>query len=163
MVQDKTSALSLTLPSDLEILMTREFDAPRELVFEALIRPEHVKCWYGLRITTLAVCEMDVRPGGSWRHVIRDADGNEFPFKGSYREVVPPERIVSTETFDVEPWSSHETVVTVTLTEHDGKTLLTSRALYQSKEARDAHIQSGMEYGAGESYDRLEEYLRAMA
>ena len=103
------------------------------------------------------------KPHVLMRLKVADADGNEFPFKGSYREVVPPERIVSTETFDVEPWSSHETVVTVTLTEHDGKTLLTSRALYQSKEARDAHIQSGMEYGAGESYDRLEEYLRAMA
>jgi uncharacterized protein YndB with AHSA1/START domain len=162
MVQEPASAMTLTLPSDLEVLITRRFAAPRELVFEALTKPGHVTRWYGLRNSTLSVCEIDLRPGGSWRYVLCDADGNEYPFKGTYREIVPPELLVRTETFDVKPWDEHVTVVTMTLTEEDGGTLLTSSSLYQTKEARDGHVASGLEHGTAETYERLAELLDTM-
>jgi uncharacterized protein YndB with AHSA1/START domain len=154
--------LKVTLPSDREILLTRTFDAPRRLVFEAMSRPEHVVRWWGFRGTTLTIVEMDLRPGGSWRFVLSGPDGQEHPFKGVYREIVPPERVVQTFIYDVEGIRDHEAVETMTLTEHDGKTTLTVNVLHKTKEARDGHLQSGMEAGSGQSYDRLEELLSTM-
>lgn len=156
--------LTVTLPSDREILLTRVFDAPRRLVFEAMSKPEHVKRWWGPRSMTLLVCEMDFRPGGAWRFVQRDPAGGEHPFKGVYQEIAAPERVVSTFVYDVDFARDHEAVETMTLSEADGKTTLTTRVMHGSREARDGHLSGGMmEVGASETFDRLEEMLRTMA
>jgi uncharacterized protein YndB with AHSA1/START domain len=152
----------VTLPSDREIVLTREFDAPRRLVFEAMTKPEYIRQWWGPRGTSLAVCEMELRPAGSWRFVTRAADGTEHPFKGEYLQIVPPERIVQTFVYDVAPFSDFEAVETMVLHERDGRTMLTSTVVHQSTEARDAHLQSGMEQGASETFDRLAELLASM-
>jgi uncharacterized protein YndB with AHSA1/START domain len=159
----KTNQLTVTLPSDTEIKLVREFDAPRKLVWEASTKPELVKQWWGPRGSELTVCEIDLRPGGAWRFVSRDADGNEHPFTGVYREIVAPERIVQTWKYDVPPFNEFESVETMTLSERDGRTTLTTMVLHQSKEARDGHVGSGMEKGAAETMDRLEELLAKTA
>lgn len=155
------SALIVTLPSDREIVMTRVFHAPRRLVFEAWSKPEHVLRWFGPPSCPIVSCEMDFRIGGKWRHILRGSDGKDMGMRGVYREIKPPERLVSTESFDDYPGS--ETINTLTLSEQDGKTTLTIHVLYPSKEIRDAVIQSGMEKGAAETYDRLEQHLETMA
>jgi uncharacterized protein YndB with AHSA1/START domain len=158
---NNTSETTLTLPSNREILIQRTFDAPRRLVFEALTKPEHVAQWYGPRYLKLQVCEIDFRVGGRWRYVLRDPEGNEHGFSGEYREIVPPERVVTTEGYEAMP--GHEYVATLTLDEQDGKTTLRSHLVYQSPEDRDGHIQSGMEPGMRETYDRLAELLATLA
>jgi uncharacterized protein YndB with AHSA1/START domain len=162
-VENRDSALRVMLPSDLEIALTRAFDAPRRLVFEACTRPEHVRRWWGPLGSTLTVCEIDLRPGGTWRYVVCTPDGNEHPFKGVYREIVPPERVVQTFIYDVEGIRDHEALETLTLDEQAGKTTLRVTVLHKTKAARDGHLQSGMEAGASQTYDRLAELLRAMA
>jgi len=159
---DTSSATTMTLPSDREILIERIFDAPRRLVFDALTKPEHVAHWYGPRAMTLTSCEIDLRVGGTWRYVVRDPAGNDFGFSGEYREIVPPERLVCTENFEGIP-PGHDYLVTVTLSDLDGKTKLTSHLQYKTPEDRDGHIQSGMEPGMRETYDRLAEHLATMA
>jgi uncharacterized protein YndB with AHSA1/START domain len=154
------SKLTVTTPSDREILMTRVFDAPRDLVFEAHTSCEHMSNWWGPRKYEFASCEMDFRPGGTWRIVHRGPDGEEYGFHGEFREIVPPERI--TWTFEFEGWPGQVSVETLTLEEHDGKTTVTATSVYDSVEARDAMIESGMESGAAESYDRLDEYLEVL-
>ncbi len=151
------TTLTLTLPSDREIAMTRVFDAPRELVFEAHTSCEHTRRWWGQRNSTMSVCEMDFRPGGSWRFVLRDTDGNEFGFRGEFREIVPPERIVWT--FEFEGMPGHIAVETLSLSERDGKTTLTSTSVFDSVEDRDGMLKSGMEEGARETWERLAEHL----
>lgn len=151
---------TLTLPSDREIVMTRVFDAPRRLVFEAHSKPEHLKYWWGPRKYALISCELDFRPGGIWRFVQRGPDGEEFAFHGVYREIVAPERIVQTFVFELVP--DEESVETLTLVERNGQTMLTSHSLFRSREARDGMIQSGMESGARETLDRLAEHLETM-
>ena len=155
-----SNATTFTMPSDREIVITRVFDAPRRLVFEALTKPEHLKHWWGMKSLTMVVCEMDFRPGGAWRFVMRGPDGNDYGFRGEYREIVPPERVVST--FEFEGMPGHVSLETLTLDELDGKTKLTSTCLYQSVEDRDGHFNSGMEAGTRESYDRLAELLTTM-
>jgi uncharacterized protein YndB with AHSA1/START domain len=150
----------LTLPSDREIVMTRVFDAPRELVWKAYTDPAAIPRWWGPRRHTTRVDKMDVRPGGAWRYVSRDADGNEYAFRGGYREVVPPDRLVAT--FEFEPMPGHVSVETLTLVEHDGKTTLTNTSVFDSVEDRDGMLQSGMEEGVRETYDRLAEYLETL-
>jgi len=154
------SALAVTLPSDREIVMTRVFDAPRSLVFEAHTRPEHLMRWWGPRGYTLEIDQMDLRPGGAYRFVHHAPDGAEYGFRGEYREIVPPERIVWT--FEFEGAPGHVSLQTLTLEEIDGRTKLTSVAVYDSVEDRDAMLKSGMERGASESMDRLEELLAEM-
>jgi uncharacterized protein YndB with AHSA1/START domain len=162
MLAKDSFAATLTMPSDRELVITRVFDAPRRLVFEAMTEPEHVKRWYGPRRFTMTVCEIDLRPGGRWRYVLRDPEsGSEHGFSGVYREIVPPERIVSTEGYEALP--GHDYLATVTLTEQDGKTTLRSHLLYESVEDRDGHLQSGMEPGMNETFDRLNELLQTMA
>lgn len=151
----------LSTPSDREIVITRVFNAPCRLVFEAWTTPEHVRHWYGPADLTLSVCEIDLRPGGSYRYVLRDAAGQEYAFSGVYREVVPHVRLVYTDRFEGAPVPG--ALVTVTFEEHDGKTTLTSRSLYPTVEARDAHIRSGMEQGMRDTLDRLEERLQTLA
>ncbi|HVR88443.1 MAG TPA: SRPBCC domain-containing protein [Candidatus Limnocylindria bacterium] len=148
---------NVTLPSDREILITRVFDAPRELVFKACTDPDLIPRWWGPRAFTTTVEKMDLRPGGKWRFLNRAPDGNEYGFEGEYREVVPPERIVDTFEFDGVPGKVQ--VQTATFTERDGKTELTIRVVFDSKEDRDGMLHSGMEVGMRESHDRLAELL----
>ena len=158
------TTLQITTPSDREIAMTRAFDAPRELVFEAWTNPEHVRQWWGPRSATIVTCEADVRPGGVWRYVTRSESGEEIPFTGVYQEVTPPERIVHTEIIDIEPFNQGDpAVTTVTFTEEEGRTLTTSVTLYPSRDIRDAVLKSGAETGAAEIYDRFDEHLRTIA
>jgi uncharacterized protein YndB with AHSA1/START domain len=144
--------------------MTRVFDAPRELVFEAYTNPAQIPHWWGPREVTTIVDQMDVRPGGVWRYIQRDQDGNEYPFNGEYREIVPPERLVYTFSFEFEfEGTPIQTVVnTATFEERDGKTTLTVNSLFQSIEDRDSMIESGAESGMTESWDRLAEHLAAL-
>jgi uncharacterized protein YndB with AHSA1/START domain len=155
-----TGTLKVTTPSDHEIVLTRVFDAPRQLVFDALSKPELLKRWFGPHGHSLVVCEVDFRVGGAWRFVLESPDGRSMGMSGVYREIVPAERTVHTEGFDDYPGDS---VITTVLTEHDGKTTLTATALYESQEVRDAVVASGMEHGAAETYDRLAELLPSLA
>jgi uncharacterized protein YndB with AHSA1/START domain len=151
-----SSSFTATTPSDRAIVLTRLFDAPRHLVFDAMTKPEHVRRWWGILDSrySLPVCEIDLRPGGAWRWVGRGPQG-EFAFHGVYREIAAPERLVLTEIF--EPFPDVESVVTQILTEEGGKTRLTVTALYPSVEVRDMVLKTGMARGAAISYDRLEE------
>jgi len=153
-------AMTITVLSDLEIEMTRVFAAPRRLVFEAHSRPEHVRRWWGPRGGSMTTCEMDFRPGGVWRFVITKPGGQQYAFRGEYREIVPPERLVYTFEFEGMPGSI--TVDTITFAEHEGRTTLSCVSRMDSIEARDAMLQSGMEHGAAETYDRLEELLASL-
>lgn len=152
---------TLTTPSDREIVMTRLFDAPRELVFKAYTDPKLIPQWWGLRSLTTTVDKMDVRPGGVWRFVQRDSDGNEDGFHGVYREIASPERLVYT--FEWEGMPGHVSVETVTFDEDDGKTKVTATSVFDSMEDRDGMLQSGMEAGAVETWDRLAELLGVMS
>jgi uncharacterized protein YndB with AHSA1/START domain len=153
--------LTLTTPSDREIVMTRVFDAPRDLVFEAHTSCEHLSHWWGPRRFEIASCEVDFRPGGKWRIVHRGADGEEeHGFRGEYREIVRPERIVWT--FEWEGMPGHISLETLTLEDHDGKTTVTATSLFDSVEDRDGMLGSGMEEGAAETWDRLEQYLQIL-
>jgi len=156
-----TGTLSVTTPTDREIAMTRVFDAPRRLVFEAWTNPEYLPHWMlGPGGWTMPVCEIDLRPGGAWHFVWRRSDGTEMEMRGVYREVTPPKRLVSTECWGGD-WP--ETLNTLVLSEQDGKTTITNTILYPSKEARDAALKTGMNDGVSQSFDRLDEYLRTMA
>ena len=160
-VQSKP-VVTLTTPSDRELVITAVLNAPRALVFEAATTPEHVKRWWGPRRMTMTVCEIDLRPGGAWRYALRDNEtGREDAWSGVYREIAAPERMVYTEGWEAMP--GHDYLVTATLTEKDGRTTLTSRLQYKSVEDRDGHVQSGMEPGMRETYDRLGEHLATMA
>jgi uncharacterized protein YndB with AHSA1/START domain len=151
--------LKVTARGDREIVMTRAFDAPRKLVFDAFTKPELVKQWLlGPPGWSMPVCEIDLRVGGSYRYVWRKAGMPDMGMGGVYREVVAPERVVATEKFD-QAWYPGEAVGTLVLVEQSGKTTVTQTVLYASAEARDAVLKSGMEKGVGASYDRLEEML----
>ena len=151
--------LKVTTRGDREIVMTRDFDAPRRLVFDALTKPELVKQWLlGPPGWSMPVCEIDLRVGGAYRYVWRNTNGKEKGMGGVFREIVVPERIVNTEKFD-EAWYPGESLITTTLTEEHGKTMLTTTMLYVSQEARDGVLKSGMERGVAVSYDRLAELL----
>ncbi|HVH56501.1 MAG TPA: SRPBCC family protein [Vicinamibacterales bacterium] len=151
-----SKSFEVSTPSDREIRLTRLFDAPRALVFEALTKPEHIKRWWGNLDAgySVPVCEVDLRPGGAWRFVNRHPKG-EAEFYGVYREIKPPERLVFTEIYA--PFPDAESVVTTDLTEENGKTRMTVTATYPSLQIRDTVIASGMARGAAISYDRLEE------
>ena len=152
--------LKLTTRGDREIVITRAFDAPRKLVFDALTKPELVKQWLlGPDGWSMPVCEIDLKVGGKYRYVWRrDKDGTEMGMGGVYRDIVAPERIVATEKFD-QSWYPGEAVGTSVLTEQGGKTTLTQTILYESREARDGVLKSGMEKGVVASYDRLANLL----
>jgi uncharacterized protein YndB with AHSA1/START domain len=151
--------LKVTTPTEREIVMTRAFDAPRSLVFDALTKPDLLKRWFfGPEGWSLVVCEVDLKVGGGFRFVLRGPDGADMGMRGVYREIVPPERIVTTELFD-EDWTGGETLNTMTLIEQHGRTTLTNTVLYSSREARDNAVRSGMEDGVAASYDRLAELL----
>ncbi|HWC28991.1 MAG TPA: SRPBCC family protein [Dehalococcoidia bacterium] len=158
---NEAKTLQVTLPSDREIKMTRVFDAPRTLVFDAYTKPEHLVHWFGRRGDVLKVCEVDLRPGGSYRFVWDLREGGEMGMHGDYHEVARPERLVNTEIFD-EFADMGEGLNTLTLAESGGRTTMTAIALYADKETRDAVIASGMEGGASETFDRLAELLATL-
>jgi uncharacterized protein YndB with AHSA1/START domain len=151
----------VTTPTDEEIVMTRLFDAPRQLVFEAMTKPEHVKRWWGClgEGYSVPVCEIDLRVGGTWRFVNRHPHG-EAAFHGEYREIAPPGRLVFTEIFEDFPDSV--SVVTTVLTEEGAKTRMIATVRYPSREVRDVVLSTGMSTGAGLSYDRLEDLVAAL-
>jgi len=145
----------VTLPDDEQILITREFDAPKHLVYKAWTTPELVKRWWSGNRGETKIVEIDLRVGGAWRFVMVTDGGFEVAFHGEYREIVPNERIVSTEVYEDMPEA--ESLNTATFTESDGRTTLTVLVQHASKEARDAHIESGMETGMQEAMDILEQ------
>ena len=148
---------TLTTPSDREIAMSRVFDAPRELVWKAHTDPNLIPQWWGRRTDTTIVDQMDVRPGGTWRFITREAEGREDAFHGEYREIVPFERVV--QTFEWEGLPGHISVETLTLEDLGGKTRVTTTSRFDTVEDRDGMLQSGMEVGARETWDRLAELL----
>ena len=151
--------LKLTTRGDREIVMTRTLDAPRKFVFDALTKPELVRQWLlGPPGWSMPVCEIDLRVGGSYRYVWRKAGAPDMGMSGVYREIVAPERIVATEKFD-QSWYPGEAIGTLVLMEQGGKTILTQTVLYDSQEARDGVLKSGMEKGVAASYDRMAEML----
>ena len=152
-----SDSFKLTTPSDREITITRLFDAPRRLVFDAMTIPEHVRRWWGILDDkhSVTVCEIDLRVGGAWRFVGRGPEGEIPAFYGIYREITPPERLVYTENF--EPFPDAEAIVTQVLTEEGGKTRLTVTSLYPSLDVRDMVLKTGMDKGAALSYNRLDD------
>jgi len=152
-----TGSAVTTFPTDTQILVTREFDAPRHLVWRAWTTPELVKRWWSGRRGEVTLAEIDLRVGGSWRYVMVTDDGFEVGFHGEYREIVPEERIVHTEVFEGTPdGDSEPTLVTNVFTENGGRTTLTMLTEVSSKEIRDLIVNSGMEGGMQESLDALE-------
>jgi uncharacterized protein YndB with AHSA1/START domain len=152
---------TLELPSDTEILITRSFDAPAAIVFEAITKAEHIARWWAPKSRGAMVsCESDLRVGGKWRNVMRANDGYEVGFSGEYLELDPPHRIVQTEVFD--PFPDAGSVITVTLTEQGERTTLTSHVRYPSKAIRDQVIASGMEHGMRESYLQLTDVVAGL-
>jgi uncharacterized protein YndB with AHSA1/START domain len=170
MTENTTSSRSaaVTLPTDTQILVTREFAAPRHLVFRAYTEPELISRWWTSKRGAMRVCDVDLRVGGKWRYVM-DADGFEVAFHGEFKEIVPDERLVSTETFEGAFEPGHEfgdedyTLNTLTLTEVDGRTTLTLVTECPSKDVRDAIIESGMEGGLQDGFDLLEEIAVSLA
>ncbi len=153
--------MTITLPSDKEVLTTRTLHAPRKLVFEAMTEPRHLGQWLGPRVMTMTVADADLRVGGAWRFVHRAPDGTDHAFSGVIREFRAPERVVRTNNYENIPGA--ESLETMTLEEHGGRTVVTIRVLFKSREQRDGYIASGAEGGMRESYDRLDELLPRIA
>jgi uncharacterized protein YndB with AHSA1/START domain len=157
----RTGTTEYTTPSDTELVMTRVFEAPRGLVFDAFTKPEHIAQWMlGPEGWTMPVCEVDLRPGGAWHFVWRNDDGAEMEMTGVYREVARPERLVNTERWGGD-WP--ETVNTMVLTEDGGRTTASTTMRYPSMEARDAATETGMKHGVDRSFDLLDDLLRSLA
>ncbi|MGN6188725.1 MAG: SRPBCC family protein [Conexibacter sp.] len=157
-----TRTATVTLPADDQILIERDFDAPPELVWKAFTTPELVRRWWHARRGEMTVAEIDLRPGGRWRYAMVAASGGaEVAFHGEYREIVPYERIVSTEVYEGAP-DAGAAVNTMTLVERDGRTTLTILVQHASKAARDMHIESGMEDGLQDALDLLERTAAAL-
>jgi uncharacterized protein YndB with AHSA1/START domain len=151
----------VTLPTDTTIQITREFAAPRHLVYKAYTTPELVRRWWHANRGEMTVCEIDLRVGGTWRYVMIAEGGMEVGFHGEYREIVPDERLVSTEVYEAIP--EGQAIDTLTLTEKDGRTTMTILVEHESKEARDGHVNSGMEDGMQDAMDRLEQVAVSLA
>jgi uncharacterized protein YndB with AHSA1/START domain len=161
MTMASSATASVTLPADDQILIVREFDAPRELVFRAWTEPDLVRQWWHAGRGEMTVCEIDLRPGGSWRYVMVTPDGTEVAFHGEYREVAPGERIVQTEIYD--PFPDAAAVDTLEFEDLDGRTRVTMLVQHQLKEHRDAHVGSGMEDGLQDALDLLEGVAQSLA
>jgi len=155
--QQEKNVAKVTTPSDREIRIERVFDAPRDRVFATFTDPELIPEWWGPHGTTTVVDRMDVRTGGSWRFVISNSDGSETGFRGTYREVTPPERVV--QTFEWEGMPGHVSVDTATFEDLGERTKVTTVSLFHTSEERDGMIASGMERGLNETYARLDEVL----
>lgn len=161
-VANKSTAI-VTLPSDTEILITREFAAPKHLVYQAYTTPELIRRWWSARRGAVTVAEVDLRVGGMWRFVMLLEDGFEVGFHGEYREIIPNERIVCTEVYEGYPEPDAAALNTITLSEQNGRTWLTILVQHQRPEHRDAHINSGMEAGMQDALDLLEEVAIELA
>ena len=148
-----SETLTLTTPRDREVVMTRVFNAPRQMVFDALTQPELLQRWLEAPGRTLRVCDVDLRVGGAYRYVWRGAGKKDVGLRGTFLEIVPGARLVTIETW--EDWDAGETRATTVLVERDGRTTLTQTVLFPSREVRDTVLKSGMEHGAAESFDRL--------
>jgi uncharacterized protein YndB with AHSA1/START domain len=159
-VENRYGSAVVTLPSDTEILITRQFDAPAELVFKAWTTPELVKRWWGFETGVWKVCEVDLRVGGAWRWVVQEGD-MEVGFHGEYREIDAPHRLVSTEVYEGMPDASALNILT--LDEVDGVTTMTTLVQHSEKAHRDGHIESGMEGGVQVSYNRMEDVVTELA
>ena len=160
---DKSRTTMIAQPGKQEMLITREFDAPRELVFQAFTDPGLVPQWWGPRRLSTLVDKLDAKPGGQWRFINRDPDGNEYGFHGVYHEILAPERIIDTFEFEGLPEAGHvclETLILEVLP--GGRTRLTAQSVFQSVADRDGMLQSGMEEGLNDSYERLTELLEKM-
>jgi uncharacterized protein YndB with AHSA1/START domain len=158
MAVTSSGTATVTLPTDTQILITREFDAPKHLVYRAWTTPDLVKRWWHANRGEVTLAEIDLRVGGTWRYVSRSDEGLEVAFHGEYREIVPNERLVTTEVYEGIPDAEeHAALDTLTLTESDGRTTLTVLVEHPTKEGRDAHINSGMEAGMQDALDLLEE------
>ena len=155
MATASSGTATVSLPTDEEIAITREFDAPRHLVYRAFTTPELVRRWWHANRGEMTVCEIDLRVGGTWRYVMVTPDGFEVAFHGEYRDIVPDERLVATEVYEAVP--DAEALDTTTFAETDGRTTLTILVQHSSKEHRDAHIESGMEAGLQDALDLLEQ------
>ncbi|MGH7719911.1 MAG: SRPBCC family protein [Gemmatimonadaceae bacterium] len=156
-------AAVVTLPTNTQILITRDFNAPRHLVYKAWTTPELIKRWWSAKRGEVTLAEVDLRVGGRWRYVMVTEDGFEVAFHGEYREIVPNERIVSTEVYEGIPDADAQAALdTVTFTEVDGRTTLTILVEHQSQEQRDAHINSGMEAGLQDALDLLDAVARSL-
>jgi uncharacterized protein YndB with AHSA1/START domain len=155
-------ALEIGTPSDFEIVMTRMFDAPRHLVFDAMTQPEHVRHWLGCPEMPMTICEIDLRVGGAYRFTLRSPEGRETTLQGTYREVVRPERVVFVERILMPEFTTPEYQVTSAFADIGGRTKLITTILHSSKENRDGHLNSGIERGVTPAYDRLAEIVAAM-
>jgi uncharacterized protein YndB with AHSA1/START domain len=152
--------LTISTPSDREIVITRAFDAPRDLVFLCYTKPELLRRWYGLPDWIMTICEIDLRVGGKWRFGTKSPDGYEMISQGVYKEIAPPEKLVNTELFQ-DDWTGGETIATLLLTEENGVTTATTTVLYSSKEARDGALATPMATGMEIGFKRLDELLAA--
>jgi uncharacterized protein YndB with AHSA1/START domain len=161
MTADQAQAATVTTPTDREIRIERVFDAPRDLVFAVYTDPELIPEWWGTRGDTTVVDQMDVRAGGSWRFICRTADGSETAFRGTYREIAAPERIV--QTFEWEGMPGHVCVETATFEDLGDRTKVTTTSLFHTGEERDGMLASGVEGGLNETYARLDELLARLA
>lgn len=159
--QQQVSTAILTTPTDREIHVERVFDAPRDQVFAAFTDPKLIPEWWGPRDTTTVVDQMDVRPGGSWRFVVRNSDGSETGFRGTFREITPPVRVV--QTFEWEGMPGYVSVDTATFEDLGDRTKVTTTSLFHTTEERDGMLESGMERGMNESFARLDELLARLA
>lgn len=155
-----TGTLKVTIAGERETVVTRIFDAPRSKVFDAWTKPELLGRWFGPKGWSLVACEIDLTVAGAWRFVVRRANGSEIAMRGVYREIVPPERLIYSQTFDLEDFPG-ESTVTMILVEDRGRTTLTQTVLYPSKELRDGDV-GPTEHGATESFERLDEYLTSI-
>jgi uncharacterized protein YndB with AHSA1/START domain len=162
MLAKSNAEVVVTLPSEREISFTRVFERPRHLLFEAWTKPEHVRQWWGCHGSSVTTCEIDLRVGGAWHLVMSMPDGSDHPFKGIYREIVPDQRLVYSECYDVPQIGSPEWLTTVTFEDVEGGTRLTHTILHRSREARDGHLQAGMEAGAIQTLGRLDEHAAGM-
>ncbi|NUS72447.1 MAG: SRPBCC family protein [Corynebacteriales bacterium] len=147
-------------PSRQDIVITRAFNAPKDIVFEAFTNPEHIPNWWGPAEYSTVIESAEMRPGGSWRYIQQDKDGNEYGFRGVYHDVVPNERIVST--FEFEGVPGHVALETVVFTEVDGVTTYNGLSVFQSIEDRDGMVASGMREGFSEGMDRLEALIEKL-
>jgi uncharacterized protein YndB with AHSA1/START domain len=154
----------VTTPTEREIVLTKEFAAPRRLVFDAHTKPDLLKRWFGPHGWRLAVCEIDLRPGGAWYYLIRSTAGAEMTLRGTYLEIAAPERLVTTESnVDCEARAEHEALATLLLVEHAGRTTLTNTVRFPTREIRDAVLASGTEHGVAQGYERLAGVLSDLA
>jgi uncharacterized protein YndB with AHSA1/START domain len=162
MLGGKNVEVAVSLPTDLEIVLSCRFQRSAQLLFEAWTRPEHLRRWWGCEGSTITHCAIDLRVGGAWSLVMRMADGSEHPFHGAYREIQRANRLVYTECYEMPQYGNPEWLTTVTFEELASETVLTHTILHNSREVRDGHLQSGMQEGTVQTLTRLNEHTATM-